>query len=49
MQRNPARGKGGSMQALQKTFSPLGSLNVFLEFDLKMWHHVNMRTILCLG
>ena len=49
MQRHPAKGKGGSVQALQKTFSPFGNLNVFLQFDLKIQQHVNMRTILCPG
>jgi len=47
MQRHPAKGKGGSVQALQKTFSPFSNLNVFLQFDLKIQQHVNMRTILC--
>lgn len=49
MQRHPAKGKGGSVQALQKTLSPFSTFNVFLQFDLKIWQHVNMRTILCPG
>lgn len=46
MQRHPAKGKGGSGQALHKTFSPFSGLDVFLQFDLKIQQHVSMRTIL---